>query len=142
MTRKVIVPVMVAVMAVGAWGAGLAAQASQTALGSVRLARGVMADGRPLAAGTYALRVSTDAVTSVVGQAADNAKWVEFVQNGQVKGRELASVVTAAEVKDVIRGTAPAAGTTRSELLKGGEYLRIWANRSGNHYLIHLVVGS
>jgi hypothetical protein len=117
------------------------AQAGATALGSVRLNRGVMADGKALAAGSYTLRVAADAVKPVTGQSPDHAKWVEFVQGGQVKGRELASVVPQAEVKDVVEGTAPAANGSKVELLKGGEYLRVWANRGGHHYLVHLPVG-
>jgi hypothetical protein len=66
---------------------------------------------------------------------------VEFVQGGDVKGRELASVVPSAEVAQVVKGTPPAPGSSKVELLRGGEYLRIWTNRGGTHYLIHLVVG-
>lgn len=119
---------------------GVAAQ-SATTLGTVRLSRAVMADGKALAAGSYSLRVSADAVSTPVGQASDNVKWIEFVQGGEVKGRELASVVPSAEVKQVVKGTGPAAGSAKVELLKGGEYLRVWANRGGSHYLVHLVVG-
>jgi len=118
------------------------AGATTTTLGTVRLTRAVLADGKALSAGTYSLRVSADPVTPVAGQAPGNEKWVEFLQGGQVKGRELASVVPAAEVKDVIKGRAPAANSAKVELLKGGDYLRVWANRGGSHYLIHFVVGS
>ncbi len=118
------------------------AQTPSSALGSVRLIRAVMADGKALSAGTYSLRRSADPVKPVVGQGADHATWVEFVQGGQVKGRELASVLPAAEAKAVIKGKAPGANTSRVDLLKGGEYLRVWSNRGGSHYLIHLLVGS
>jgi len=117
------------------------AQAVATTLGTVRLTRAVMADGKALPAGSYSLRVSADPVTPVKGQGPDSEKWVEFLQGGQVKGRELASVVLSAEVKDVIEGRAPAANSSKVELLKGGDYLRVWSNRGGSHYLIHLVVG-
>lgn len=141
MTRKTILPVLAGAVAVMVWmSTGVAAQ-SATTLGTVRLGRAVMADGKALPAGSYSLRVSADPVTAVVGQASDNAKWVEFVQGGQVRGRELASVIPQAEVRQVVKGTAPASGTAKVELLKGGEYLRVWANRGGTHYLIHLVVG-
>jgi hypothetical protein len=140
MKRKSVSAILGAVVAVALMvPAVLSAQA--TSLGTVRVGKGVMADGKALPAGSYSLRVSSDAVKKVTGQAAANATWVEFVQGGQVKGRELASVVPSAEVKSVIKGTAPAAGATKVELLKGGEYLRVWANRGGNHYLLHLVVG-
>jgi hypothetical protein len=125
-----------------AQSAVLQAQTGATALGTVRLPRAVMADGKALPAGSYSLRVASDAVAPVKGQGAENAKWVEFVQAGQVKGRELASVVGSADVKTVVKGKAPASNTAKVELLKGGEYLRVSANRGGNVYLIHLVVGS
>lgn len=143
MTRRAILPMLAGALAVMVLTqTGVSAQATATALGTVRLSRGVMADGKTLPAGSYSLRVSADPVATVVGQGSDNAKWIEFVQGGQVKGRELASVIPAAEVKQVVKGTAPAAGGNKVELLKGGEYIRIWANRGGSHYLIHLVVGS
>jgi hypothetical protein len=30
--------------------------------------------------------------------------------------------------------------SARVELLKGEDYLRVWINRAGNHYLVHLPV--
>lgn len=141
MTRRALLSMLAGAMALtAAMTVSLAAQTATT-LGTVRLSRGVMADGKALPAGSYSLRVSADPVATVVGQGGDNAKWVEFVQGGEVKGRELASVIPSAEVKQVVKGTAPAAGGVKVELLKGGEYIRIWANRGGNHYLVHLVVG-
>jgi hypothetical protein len=138
------------VKAIGSWILGVVAavllvqtamQAQPAAtLGSVRLSRAVMADGKSLAAGTYSMRVSSDAVTPVKGQGPESEKWVEFVQGGQVKGRELASVVASADIKAVAEGKPPAANTNKVELLKGGEVLRVWSNRGANHYLIHLMV--
>jgi hypothetical protein len=29
-------------------------------------------------------------------------------------------------------------GSSRVEMLKGGEYLRVWVNRGGHNYLLHL----
>lgn len=140
MTRRALLSMMAGAMALTAvMTVSLAAQTATT-LGTVRLSRGVMADGKALPAGSYSLRVSADPVATVVGQGGDNAKWVEFVQGGAVKGRELASVIPSAEVKQVVKGTAPAAGGVKVDLLKGAEYIRIWANRGGNHYLVHLVV--
>lgn len=141
MTRRALLSMLAGAMALAALvPVGLTAQTATT-LGTVRLSRGVMADGKALPAGSYSLRVSADPVATVVGQGGENAKWVEFVQGGQVKGRELASVIPSAEVKQVVKGTSPAAGGVKVELLRGAEYIRIWANRAGNHYLLHLVVG-
>jgi hypothetical protein len=111
---------------------------AQTNLGTVRLPRAVSADGKPLAAGSYMLRLTGEQATPVVGQTPDH--WVEFVQGGQVRGRELASMVAADAIGEVAEGKPPASGRPRVEMLKGNDYLRIWVNRSGTHYLIHLAV--
>jgi hypothetical protein len=51
-------------------------------------------------------------------------------------------VLLPADVKAAVKGgTPPAANGVKVELLKSGEYLRVWANRGGRHYLIHLSVG-
>src|SRR5262245_16850509 len=75
-----------------------AAQAGDS-LGTVRLPQNVMANGQALPAGTYTARLSSENVSPVVGQPADSSRWVEFVQGGQVRGRELATVVAPADVK-------------------------------------------
>ena len=116
----------------------VAAQAQS--LASVRIPRAVTANGQALPAGTYAVRLSNDAVTPVVGQTADEARWVEFVQSGQVRGKELATVLTGDAVGAVVEGTRPASGRARVELLKGNDYLRVWINSEGTHYLVHLAV--
>lgn len=68
-------------------------------------------------------------------------RWVEFVQGSTVAGREVVSIVPAGEMKDLQPGPPGAAQTgtgARVEMLKGDEYLRIWINRAGVNYLIHL----
>jgi hypothetical protein len=113
--------------------------ADTVALGSVRVPRRVMADGKPLPAGTYQLRVTPETATPVPpGQTARLERWVEFLQGGQVKGREVASIVPEDEIAQVAQGPKPARGGQRVEMLKGNDYLRIWVNKGGNNYLIHL----
>jgi len=132
-----------AVFALIAVFSGALPLAAQTrAAVTVRLPRAVLADGQPLPAGTYSLRLSNDAVSPVVGQGPDASRWVEFVQSGQVKGRELASVIRGEDVKAVVKGTPPAVGSARVQLLRGADYLRVWANVDGTQYLIHLMVGA
>ena len=115
--------------------------AGETALGSVRLTRSVMADGKPLKAGTYQVRLtSQDASPAVPGIKME--RWVEFVQGGKVAGREVASIIPPEEVKDTqpgpdLPGKQPKAGT-RVDTLKGGDYVRVWITRGGVQYLIHL----
>lgn len=117
----------------------LARQNDAAALGTVRIPKTVIADGQPLPAGTYAVRLSDESVTPVVGQGGSE-HWVEFVQRGEVKGRELSSVVEPAAVSAVAKGTPPKPGTSRVQMLRSGEYLRLWFNRGGTNYLVHLGV--
>jgi hypothetical protein len=109
-------------------------------LGSVSIPRAVMADGKSLPAGTYTVRLTAQAAQPAVpGQQME--RWVEFVQGGQVKGREVVSIIPAGEVKDLNsagKGPRPAGGGSRVEMLKGDDYLRVWLNRRGVNYLIHL----
>jgi hypothetical protein len=131
---------LVAVSVVGTSAALIGAQAGSASLGSVRVPVKVMADGQPLAAGTYTLRLSDEAVPPVVGQTPAESHWVEFRQSGQVKGRELATVLTTDEAKQISKEGLPAPGVTRVQRLKGDEYLRIWINRAGTNYLVHLAI--
>ena len=61
-----------------------------------------------------------------------------FVRSGKVVGREVATIVPQAEIAQVADGPRPAAGGARVELLKGDDYVRVWINRSGMHYILHL----
>jgi hypothetical protein len=122
--------------------ASLAAQAqgsaAGTSLGTITLRTRVMADGQPLPAGTYQVRLTADAPKPGVGQSPDAARYVEFVRGGKVVGREVATVVPQAEIAQVADGPRPPAGGSRVELLKGNDYVRVWINRGGTHYIIHL----
>jgi hypothetical protein len=120
--------------------AALSAQAAPETLATVRIPQGVTANGQPLPAGSYSVRVSSEAVTPVVGQGPEAARWVEFVQNGQVRGKELASVVAPADVKAVAKRTPPAEGRGLVHVLRGAEYVRVWVNHDGAQYLVHLTV--
>jgi hypothetical protein len=124
--------------------AAMLAQATMpgASLATVRLPRAAMADGQALAAGTYAVRVSDAPVPPVVGQSPDGTCWVEFLQSGAVKGRELATVLTGSALKQVAKEAPPAAGHARVELLVGAVYLRVWINHAGTNYLVHLPVSS
>ena len=107
-------------------------------LGSVRIPRAVKGDGQPLPAGTYQVRVTeTPASPPAAGQTPQLERWAEFVSNGKVVAREVVTVVPASDIKQVAEQTPPPAGGYRTEVLKGNDYLRLWINRGGNHYLIH-----
>jgi hypothetical protein len=109
-----------------------------TNLGSIRLTRAVKADGQALPAGTYQVRVTeTPASPPAAGQTPQYERWAEFLQGGQVRGREVVTIVPASDISQVAEARPPAPGGQRIEVLKGGDYLRLWLNRGGNHYLIH-----
>src|SRR6185295_19943451 len=119
---------------IAAAAAGLSAQAQAGAtdasatvnLGAVRIPRAVKADGQPLPVGTYQVRVTTQqAQPPAAGQTPSYERWLEFVQGGQVKGREVVSVVPASDIAQVAEMKPPSAGGYRTELLKGGDYLRL-----------------
>ena len=111
-------------------------------LGAVKISKNVLADGKPLAAGSYTLRVSDELPAAVVGQSADEARWVEFAQAGVVKGREMATVLSKDALKAMAKkGGSVAPDSARVELLQGGDnYLRVWVNHAGVQYLIHLTI--
>jgi hypothetical protein len=119
--------------------AALSAQAAPETLATVRIPQAVTANGQPLPAGTYGVRVSAEKVAPVVGQGPDSARWVEFVQGGQVRGKELAAVVAPADVKAVAKRTPPAEGRGLVTAI-GSEFVRVWVNHGGSQYLVHLTV--
>jgi hypothetical protein len=115
------------------------APTGEIALGAVHLAKGVKADGKTLPAGTYQVRLTAQqASPDAKGETAGLERWVEFMQKGQVKGREVVSIVPQSEIDKVQKDTPPHANTSKVEMLKGGDYVRVWINKGGNHYLIHL----
>ena len=107
-------------------------------LGAVRIPRAVKGDGQPLPAGTYQVRVTeTPATPQAAGQTPQYERWAEFMRNGKTVAREVVTIVPASDIKQVAEQTPPRSGGYRAEVLKGGDYLRLWINRGGNHYLIH-----
>jgi len=93
-------------------------------LGTVHIPRSVKADDQALKAGTY--------------QSPNLEQWVEFLQAGKVKGKAVASIVPADQIAEVAKGPKPKINSARVDVLKGDEYVRVWINRGGNNYLIHL----
>jgi hypothetical protein len=111
---------------------------ANSALGTVHLNKKVLADGKPLAPGTYQVRLTSDTPKPGVGQAPDAEKYVEFVRGGKVVGREVATVVSSDDIGKIAKGKKPARNTAAVEMLKGGNYLRVWINHSGNNYIINM----
>jgi hypothetical protein len=113
-------------------------------LGTVHLAKATTADGKPLPAGTYQVKLTAqEAKPDAKGATESIERWVEFVQKGTVKGREVVSIVPQAEVKNVVKDAPPPAnGAAKVQMLKGNDYMRVWFNKGGNHYLIYFPAGA
>jgi hypothetical protein len=97
-----------------------------------------LAGGQPLAPGAYEVRTTNESLVPAVGESPASERWVEFVQNGSVAGREVATVVADDDIAAIAKGPVPAPGVPRVDLLKGGEYLRVWINRAGTNYIINM----
>ncbi len=133
-----------------ALGAGVGAQATPQAaqsvqatstanLGTVRIAHSVTANGQALAAGTYQVRLTTEAPPKVVGQTVAETRWVEFMKGTTVAGREVATLISADDMRTMAKMPRKG-GAVRIETLKGGDYLRVWITHRGENVLIHLPI--
>ena len=127
----------------GNQGPAVPAGTTVTMLGPVRIAKAVKADGQSLAAGTYQLRVTErEASPPAPGQTPQYERWAEFLQGGQVKGREVVTIVPQSDIGQVAEDRPPRPGAYRAEVLKGGDYYRLWFNKGGNHYLVHFNIAT
>jgi hypothetical protein len=110
----------------------------QIALGAVHIPKNVKADGKTLSAGTYQVRLTPQTASpDAKGQTASLERWVEFVKGGKVEGREVVTIIPQSEIAKVQKDTPPHANSAKIETLKGGDYMRLWINKGGNHYLVH-----
>jgi hypothetical protein len=66
------------------------------------------------------------------------ACWIEFLRSGVVAGREVATVISADEIDKVAKGPRPKPNASRVDVLKGGDYVRVWINRGNDNYLINM----
>jgi len=118
-----------------------AAPDGQVALGTVHIPKAVKADGKPLAAGTYQVRLTPQTASpDAKGQTASLERWAEFVKGGKVVGREVVTIIPQGEIAKVQKDAPPPRNGAKVETLKGGDYMRVWINRGGNHYLMHFAV--
>ncbi len=137
MKRLVLLGTLIgALSAVGASAQSTNARAM--ALGTVHLTRAVLADGKPLAAGTYQVRLTSDEPKPALGQNPESEKYVEFLRGGKVAGREVASVIGAEDIGKIAKGKKPHTNSSSVELLKGGDFVRVWINKGGTNYLINM----
>jgi hypothetical protein len=109
------------------------------ALGSVAIPKGVKADGKDLPAGMYQVRLTPDeAKPDAKGATEKLERWVEFRKGSTIVGKEVVSIVPADEAKLVQKDAPPPAGGSKVQTLKGGDYVRVWINKGGTYYLVHL----
>ena len=110
-------------------------------LGTVHIPKAVKADGKPLPSGTYQVRLTPDTASpSAKGQTSSLERWAEFLKGGKVVGREVVTIIPQADISKVQKDAPPRANASKVETLKGGDYMRLWINRGGNHYLMHFPV--
>jgi hypothetical protein len=128
----------IAVVLLGTLADGLISAQGASTLGTVQLARTVLANGHPLAPGTYEVRTTNEQPPPAVGESPAGERWIEFVKNGSVAGREVAVIVSASDISDIAKGAVPKANGQRVDVLKGGEYLRVWINRESTNYIINM----
>jgi hypothetical protein len=136
-TLSVVVPLTLGVLAVQPTGW---ASTDVNALATVRITTAVMANGTPLPAGTYDIRLTEERPALLSGQPRDTQRWVEFAANGKVVAREIAEVLRDDELPEVGASSVAARAGTRVEMLKGGEFLRISVKPARERYLIYLPV--
>jgi len=112
-----------------------------TVLATVQIPRDVLADGRPLAAGTYELRLTGEHPAPMVGQSPDAEAFVEIVADGGVVAREVAEVLHDTTLPGEGASSQPVPTGVRVDLLNGGEFVRVSVKREdGTRYLIHFPV--
>ena len=117
--------------------------AARVSRGAVILPRAVVLDGERLGAGEYQVRLTDEGATPVEGEGPERTRWVELRQGDAVVGRALAWVVPDAEIVEITEPNdwRPRNETRVNELVEG-DYVRLWINREGSSYLVHLPTAS
>ena len=113
-------------------------QPSTSALGSVHLTYAAIADSKPLAPNLYLLRLTNDEPKPAVGKSPNAERWVEFVKDGRVAAREVATVVSVKDTETITMRPPPLANQSRVDVLKDGNYVRISINRGGTMYILNM----
>lgn len=118
---------------------GQAASVDETLLATVNIRHSVLANGQPLEPGRYGVHLTDEWVDPLEQGEQQGMRWVEFRTDSRAVGREAALVIPASSI-DAVSAWHPARGTSRVDLLRTGDFVRIWVNRQGTNYLIHLPV--
>lgn len=131
-------------------------RAKRQTRGIVDIPRPVLANGERLAAGSYEIRLadglmkkeapaeekSGEGSAPVARSSGQSERWLEFVSGGRTVGRALTIVVSAEAIDEIAESAKPPTGESRVDVLKSGDYVRVWLNRNGVHYLAHLPIVS
>jgi hypothetical protein len=107
---------------------------------TVTIAKSVMIDGKPLAAGTYQVWVTTERPDVGAGAPSEGQRVVEFAQNDQVVARTVAEVFPR-RGREAVGTSGGGATRARVETLRGGEFVRVSFNDAEGRFLIHLPTG-
>ena len=108
-------------------------------LGTVRFSKSVKAEGKTLSPGAYQVRLTAqNASPPAAGQTPAAERYAELLRGGKVVAREVVTIVPQSEIDKVQKDAPPPRNGSKVETLKGGDYVRVWINRGGNHYLLHL----
>lgn len=108
---------------------------------TVQITQQVMADGKPLAPGTYQIWITDQSPDVNAGAPSANQRVVQFVQNDKVVATEIAEVFGRGEPQAVGTSGRADAPRARVQMLRGGEFLRVSLNDADARYLIHLPTG-
>ena len=118
------------------------APTGEIALGSA-VPRAVTADGKAAAGRELHRRVTAEvAKPEAVGQTEELQRWVGVPAEGRGQGTRSRQHRPGRGSQGGREGRSPGGGGSKVQMLRGNEYLRVWFNRGGNHYLINLATGA
>ena len=107
--------------------------------GGFDLPRRAYATGQPLEPGPYRVRLTDESAPVVDQEPPTTTRWVEFLheEDGSLAGRALATVVPDSEIGEIAVDWV-LRNQVRVDELQGSDYVRVWLNRSGSSYLVHM----
>ena len=106
-----------------------------SSLGTVRFNQPVHVGGTLLQPGTYEVRLTGEHLAPLPGQSEEAEQRVEIISNGQVVGKEVATVIPVSTTAVV--GTSGGSSVGVVQMLKGGEFLRVSVNKGSERFLLH-----
>ncbi len=119
--------------------AAVEAAATRAAGGGFDLPLRAYATGEPLEPAPYRVRLTDESAPVVDQEPSTTTRWIEFLheEDGSIAGRALATVVPDSELEEVATSSAPR-NQVQVDALREGDYVRVWLNRDGSSYLVHL----